>query len=107
MIYIDEDVVTVCDVLAAVEQLVTINLAHGTSNDPYGSMANMRPVTECLPCQRQLKFFDHKRCQWGEAGLLKSESAEGVWEFRAGATGRSRIIPYMYTSIVYQPPFLA
>ena len=104
--YIDEDVVTVCDVLAAVEQLLTINLDHGTSNDPYGSMANMQPVTERLPCQRQPNFFDHRRCQRGYAGLLKSESEEGLWEFRDRVTSRSRIIS-VHISIAYQPLFAA
>ena len=83
-ISVHADVVTICDVLAGVEQLMTVDLDHGTSNDPYGStaQANRRRGTERPPCQREVNYLDHMRCLYGEAGLTKSESGEDVWEFR-------------------------
>ena len=77
------EVVTVCDVLACAEDLMVINLDHDTGNNPYGSTMNRR-IVERPPCQRRVTYFDHLRKLYGEAGLLKSESGEEVWELRFG-----------------------
>ena len=75
--------ITVCDVLATAEELMVVDLERDTSNDPYGQTAGRRRNT-VFPCQRRQTYFDYLRYVYGEAGLLKSQSGEDVWELRFG-----------------------
>ena len=82
--------ITICDILAAAEKLMVIDLDRPTANDPYGQTAERRGEVT-FPCQRQETYFDHLRKSYGEAGLLKSESGEEVWELRYGRITRKSI----------------
>jgi hypothetical protein len=85
-----EEGVTVGDVLAGAEHLTAIDLERDTSNNPYRSMVETRGDTEC-PCQKGETYFDHLRKVYGEAGLLKAELREDVWEFRFGRATRKSV----------------
>jgi len=75
--------ITVCDILAAAEQLMVVDLERSTSNDPYGQTAERRRDA-VPPCQRRETYFDGLRKVYGEAGLLRSDLRDEVWEFRFG-----------------------